>query len=207
MVTRLRPRSVYDILGAIAFFVVIAGGGAYAAATIGASDIRNDAVRSYHIKDGQVTHADLAANSVGNAKESQITPLSRADFKAGALPLGALSFDRHLDAGEHPTVGPIRGLVVTLLCATASDVHVGLRFTPADGSTPIVFAGTQAIDKNLSNLQGVTNLYNLTSSDASADANFALRLSTSTKWVRFQLAAGYAGSGCNFGGLITPLSQ
>ena len=54
MLRKLRPRSAYDVMAAIAFFIAIAGGSAYAAATIGSSDIKNDAVRSNHIKNGQV---------------------------------------------------------------------------------------------------------------------------------------------------------
>jgi hypothetical protein len=65
---RLRPRSVFDVMAGIAFFIAIAGGGAYAAGTIGASDIKTDAVRSRHIKDGAVQNADLAARSVGTGK-------------------------------------------------------------------------------------------------------------------------------------------
>src|SRR5947207_9544770 len=38
MLRTLRPRSVYDILAAIAFFIAVAGGSAYAAATIGSGD-------------------------------------------------------------------------------------------------------------------------------------------------------------------------
>ena len=135
--TRLRPRSFYDVLAAVALFLLLAGGGAYAAATIGAADIQKDAVRSYHIKDGQVTHADLALNSVGSLKVFD-GALSRADLKPGALPLGALSFDRHLDPGTLDSIGPVRGLTLTFLCATptASDVHVGWRITRMTGTLP-----------------------------------------------------------------------
>jgi hypothetical protein len=74
-------------MAAIAFFVVVAGGSAYAAATIGAGDIKNDAVRSRHIKNGEVKNPDLGANSVGSAKVIDGSLLKR-DFKAGQLPKG-----------------------------------------------------------------------------------------------------------------------
>jgi hypothetical protein len=87
MLRKLRPRSVYDVMAAIAFFIAVAGGSAYAAATIGASNIKNDAVRSRHIKDGEVKNPDLAANSVGTGKVIDGSLLAQ-DFKAGQLPKG-----------------------------------------------------------------------------------------------------------------------
>jgi hypothetical protein len=68
MLHKLRPRSVYDVMAAIAFLIAVAGGSAYAAATIGSGNIKNDAVRSRHLKDGAVKLQDLAANSVGSEK-------------------------------------------------------------------------------------------------------------------------------------------
>lgn len=59
MLDKLRPRSVYDVLAAIAFVIAVAGGTAYAAANIGPNDIQNNAVRSRHINDGAVHAADV----------------------------------------------------------------------------------------------------------------------------------------------------
>ena len=87
MLRKLRPRSAYDVMAAIAFFIAVAGGSAYAAATIGSSDIKNDAVRSNHIKNGQVKNPDLAANSVGTGKVINGS-LLKQDFKPGQLPQG-----------------------------------------------------------------------------------------------------------------------
>lgn len=105
MFSKLRPRSVYDVLAALAFFAVVAGGSAYAAATIGSSQIKNNAILSRHIKNGQVKASDLAANSVGGGKiidgsvsNADLAPnsvgttnvidgsLLARDFKAGELP-------------------------------------------------------------------------------------------------------------------------
>lgn len=83
MIRRLRPRSAYDVVGLLALFVAL-GGTAYAAATIGSSDIKKNAVLSKHIKDGQVKKADLGANSVGSPKVIDGS-LLRQDFKAGQL--------------------------------------------------------------------------------------------------------------------------
>jgi hypothetical protein len=74
MLSKLRPRSIYDVLAALAFFAVVAGGSAYAAATIGSSQIKKNAVLSKHIENGQVKTGDLAANAVtsGKIKDGQV---------------------------------------------------------------------------------------------------------------------------------------
>jgi Flp pilus assembly protein protease CpaA len=41
---RCRPRSAYDVMAAVALVIAVAGGTAYAAATIGSGDIKNSAV-------------------------------------------------------------------------------------------------------------------------------------------------------------------
>ena len=84
MVRKLRPRSAYDVMAAIAFFIAVAGGSAYAAATIGSGKIKNDAVLSRHIKNGEVKNPDLAANSVGSGKVIN-NSLTGADIKAATL--------------------------------------------------------------------------------------------------------------------------
>jgi hypothetical protein len=79
---RVRPRSVYDVMAAIACFGVPAGGTAYAANTIRSSDIVDNEIGSADIKDnsintfdvhsflgvdvvdGSLTGADIAANSL-----------------------------------------------------------------------------------------------------------------------------------------------
>ena len=60
MGNRLRSRLTYtNVVGTIALLGVFAAGGAYAAATTGARDIKNNAVRGRHIKNNQVTGADV----------------------------------------------------------------------------------------------------------------------------------------------------
>jgi hypothetical protein len=67
MFRRVRTHFRQQFVGYLALFVAL-GGTTYAAATIGPNNIKNDAVLSRHIKDGQVTNADLGANSVGPGK-------------------------------------------------------------------------------------------------------------------------------------------
>ena len=69
----IRSRLTFaNVMASIAVFGVLAGG-AYAAATIGPNDIKKDAVRTKHIKNGEVGARDLNAvvkrsdSSVGSA--------------------------------------------------------------------------------------------------------------------------------------------
>src|SRR4051812_31832502 len=89
MLRRLRPRSAYDVMAAIAFFIAIAGGTAWAADTIGSSDIIdgsiltddvrgnaatptqgkiNGTLTTYDIRDRTLTHGDYALGSVTKAE-------------------------------------------------------------------------------------------------------------------------------------------
>ncbi|MEK6328084.1 MAG: hypothetical protein AABM66_11265 [Actinomycetota bacterium] len=65
MLKRFRRRLTYaNVMATIAAFGVLAGGGAYAATKIGSNDIRRNAVRSKHIKNGQVKRLDLGRGAV-----------------------------------------------------------------------------------------------------------------------------------------------
>jgi len=66
MLTKLRPQSAYDVMAALALFLVVAGGTAYAANTVFSSDI----------VDGEVRNPDLADAPSGPA--SSPTGPSRA---------------------------------------------------------------------------------------------------------------------------------
>lgn len=76
-----------NVTSTLALVVALGGTGAYAANTIGSTDIRSGAVRSSDIGTGQVRSADLATSAVTSAKVRNGT-LSRLDFKAGELPAG-----------------------------------------------------------------------------------------------------------------------
>lgn len=60
-----------NVMSTIAVFGVL-GGGAYAVDQIGANGIQDDAVRSRHIKDGQVTRNDLNLGDVSRSFGSDI---------------------------------------------------------------------------------------------------------------------------------------
>ena len=61
MLRKLRPRSAYDVMAALALFLVVAGGSAYAV-------VAANQVNSNSIVNGQVKNQDLATNSVGSGK-------------------------------------------------------------------------------------------------------------------------------------------
>ena len=107
MIRRLRPRSLYDVLATLAFFGVLTGGVAYAANTIGSSDIIDESILSRDVKNGQLGTPDLAAdavrtgqvlnesltghdiqnNTIGGAdvNESLLDPLSEAQIEDESL--------------------------------------------------------------------------------------------------------------------------
>ena len=61
MLDKLRPRSIYDVMAAIACFGVLAGGTAYAANTIGSADVIDESLLSQDIKNGEVKNSDIGA--------------------------------------------------------------------------------------------------------------------------------------------------
>jgi hypothetical protein len=74
-------------MGALALFIALAGGGAYAAQQIGSDDIERSAILSRHIKNGQVHTADLGDGAVDSQAVENHSLLSQ-DFAAGQLPAG-----------------------------------------------------------------------------------------------------------------------
>ncbi|HKP89982.1 MAG TPA: hypothetical protein VJT75_08410 [Thermoleophilaceae bacterium] len=88
MLRRLRPRSAYDVMAALALFLVVAGGSAFAV-------VAANQVNSNSIVNGQVKNQDLATNSVGtgkikpgNVKTSDLGANAVTSAKVGANALG-----------------------------------------------------------------------------------------------------------------------
>jgi len=76
MLRKLRPRSVYDVLAAIAFVIALAGGTAYAANTVRTGDIVDNEVFTTDVRDdtlgfGGLTHPDLGPGSVRSSEVAQ----------------------------------------------------------------------------------------------------------------------------------------
>jgi hypothetical protein len=204
MVHKLRPRSVYDVMAAIAFFIAVAGGSAYAAATIGSGDIKNDAVRSRHIKNGEVKNPDLGANSVGTGKVIDGS-LLKQDFKAAQLPLGAQQFNDHVTNHTDGTQRSINGIVYRSTCnevPTPNDV----RWVVTSSSGTLYASGYYAQNG------AITSFHTSSQIDVGAtstqDLNVIAMNPDVGKWTRFDLGSYNGGAaGCNVWGLITPPSQ
>lgn len=60
----LKPRSIYDVFALIGCLAAVGGGTAYAANTIGSSDIVDESIQSVDIKNGEVKGADIGSNSI-----------------------------------------------------------------------------------------------------------------------------------------------
>ena len=90
MLARFRPNLTYaNVMATIAVFLAL-GGGAYAAATVGSSQIKKNAILSRHIKNGQVKTSDLAPNSVGGGKIIDGS-LGSPDLAANSVDSGKIS--------------------------------------------------------------------------------------------------------------------
>jgi hypothetical protein len=68
MLRRLRPRSVYDVMAAIACFGVLAGGSAYAANTIASSDIIDNEIRTADVRDDTSAGGGLGSIDIANGE-------------------------------------------------------------------------------------------------------------------------------------------
>ena len=77
--SRMSVPSHATVAAYLALFGVIAGGSAYAAATIGSDDIKKNAVLSKHIKADQVKASDIA----GNGKSFQAVGVVRRESGGG----------------------------------------------------------------------------------------------------------------------------
>jgi trimeric autotransporter adhesin len=142
MLAKLRPRSPYDMIAALALFLVVAGGTAYGANTIGSADIIDESILSQDIKNGEVkgldvangalTSDDLAANSVGSAK------INDRSVKNNDLSVGASSSNTIADGG-------IQGIDVKDGTLTIPK----LSFDPATQGELNELAGSDASPPNL----------------------------------------------------------
>jgi hypothetical protein len=69
--------SYADVMSTVAVSPALGGGAVYAAGRIGAGDLKDEAIHSNHIKDGQVRAADLApkATLAEKPQPAQANPL------------------------------------------------------------------------------------------------------------------------------------
>ena len=94
MLAKLRPRSAYDVMAALALFVAVSTGGAYAANTVfstdivdgevKAPDIASSAVQTSEINNGAVINSKLGASAVNSVKV-QDGSVATADLAGNAV--------------------------------------------------------------------------------------------------------------------------
>ena len=119
MTTRKLP-SHGTVIAYLALFVALGGAGAYAAGAIGPNDIQRDAVRSKHIKDGQVKPQDLAGAALdgGAVLSSRFTaPATNAVPTAYGPVSGFTTATTTADVEAFDMVTPNRPLVATDMTA------------------------------------------------------------------------------------------
>ena len=133
MLRKLRPRSVYDVMAAIACFGVLAGGTAYAAATVTGADVVDESLTGADVKGKQGTSTTPAVNGtlgtqdVGGqpANAQNGTPfidgaLTQWDIKNGTL------------GGDDMANGSLTGADVANDSLTGADIQEGsLSTVPA----------------------------------------------------------------------------
>ena len=66
---KLRAHLTYaNVVSSLCLFLVLAGGAAYAANTIGSADIIDESILTQDVKNGEVRVADIGANAVRSAE-------------------------------------------------------------------------------------------------------------------------------------------
>ena len=121
----LRPHVTFaNVVSMIALFVALSGV-AWAAATIGADDIKRNAVRSRHIQNGQVKRGDIRNDAVNSAKVED-NGLTRADLAPATVPTVLFGYIRDSSVGT-ATVEYGRG--VTQVSDPSGDNSYTLTFS------------------------------------------------------------------------------
>ncbi len=93
MFRKLRPRSIYDVMAAIACFGVLAGGTAYAADTIGSSDIIDNEIRTADVRNDTLSGGGLGSIDIANGE------MTTNEIRDDSQPFGGL-FHQDLAAGS-----------------------------------------------------------------------------------------------------------
>jgi hypothetical protein len=105
---KLRPSSIYDVMAAIGCLAALVGGTAYAANTIGSSDIIDESIQSADIKNGEVKSVDIGDGQVNSA-----------DVKDQSLS----TFDVHTFLGVDVVDGTLTGDDVQDNSLTGADIN------------------------------------------------------------------------------------
>jgi hypothetical protein len=132
MLSKLRPRSIYDVMAAIACFVALAGGTAYAANTIRTGDIVDNEVFTTDVRNdtlgfGGLTHPDLGPGSV---RSSEIADGSVTRFDIGAAQVDSFNLANNAVFGSDVLDGGLKDEDIAQLNG------VNVNFTENIGTVP-----------------------------------------------------------------------
>jgi hypothetical protein len=134
---RFKPRSIYDVLALISFFLVVGGGTALASYVVSSnSQVGPNTISGHHVSAG--SHPNLIAGSVGN-KDVAENGLTGADIKEGTLTNGQVrEFSRSIaaaGAGPPPRdMLTFRGLTLSSVSAIGlGQLSCALTVTANDG--------------------------------------------------------------------------
>jgi hypothetical protein len=209
-------------MSVVALMVALAGGTAYAAATIGSQNIKRGAVGSPQLRDRDVRNVDLATNAVTSTKVKDGSLLGQ-DFKPGQIPSGprggtgprgpgAATFDVTIPEGGAFDPVPlghgtsVDGISVYVVC-TASQVpdKVLVEFGSSD-SNGLGVVGTRSVDGQL--LPVHTGPDFASGGQTNADVQLIVESNSVKKWVRYDITAHHSAAthSCFFGGQVTPPS-
>ncbi|MFL5781669.1 MAG: hypothetical protein ACJ760_10185 [Thermoleophilaceae bacterium] len=209
MLRRLRPRSAYDVMAALALFLAL-GGGALAATGYIGSDGR---VRSCVGSAGGVTLIKPAQRSCPSGKRliawNQMGP-------QGPRGPGAFQFSRHVvgsdvDTDWLPSTPGVDGLRTKLTCYP-NGAGFEMLIESVNDSDEVQASGIEAENGSVASVNTSVFPYatfgGSPSFPAVHDNVSVIAMNTHVgKWVKFDLGGYTAGGACNFWGMITPPSN
>lgn len=194
---RIRLPDHGTVVAYVALFVAVGGAGAYAANTIGSSDIKRNAVKAQHVAPGSVKANHVARNAV---KAKQIAPnavrrsaIARGHVRRGHIAPGAVGPGQLAPAARR-SGGIVTASVRLPSMAPAQAVYAGFGGSPETSSEEGVATLTPARDLVLRDLR-----LELTGSVLPSIRRFTLRLNGADTSIDCTLAtAAQTGGSCAF---------
>jgi hypothetical protein len=136
MLRKLRPRSIYDVMAAVACFVALAGGTAYAANEWTGANIVDGSLTGADVKNGTLTTSDIRNSSLensdfltGSVDSRAVTDGSLTSNDIGSFSLTSLDFSD----------GSVNGRIVADNSLTGTDINESTLNMPP--TTTATFAG------------------------------------------------------------------
>jgi hypothetical protein len=160
MSARFRPHLTYaNVMSTIAVVLAVGTGGAYAANTIGSSDVIDESLLTQDIKNGQIARADVGNNAVASAEvfDSSLTGVDVQNSTLTGDDIVPFSMDGfHLRTGAISTrevaeggldafdvgraVGAIRLDFTSIAAGSCQTKDIGTPVPDIDGDTILVTA-------------------------------------------------------------------